>query len=263
MGAIRRLAKSAFVAFDRLVPAPPGPRLLIYHQVGVGLGRQMEVTEDDFDRQLDWLAEHRRVVDLSTAIEQWAGSDADRLVVLTFDDGFADVHATAFPRLLERGWPFTLYLTTQPIESGEPLAGVAGAPPLTWEQVEDMAASGLATIGAHTHTHADLRYRSFAEIEEELATSDDIIESRVGERPQHFAYPWGYWSEAAEPIVSARYASATVGTRLDRPVMPSRWQLPRFPVQLSDGFRHFPDRLGGGLVAEEWVRRRLRGYQGP
>ena len=33
----------------------PGPRILIYHQVDAGLGRQMEVTKDAFIAQLDWM----------------------------------------------------------------------------------------------------------------------------------------------------------------------------------------------------------------
>lgn len=263
MSAVRQLAKSVFVGVDRLLPAPPGPRVLIYHQVGAGLGRQMEVTEADFDRQLAWLAEHRRVVDLATAIDRWGSPDADRLVVLTFDDGFADVHDVAFPRLAAQGLPFTLYLTTRPIETGEPLGGVAEAPPLNWDQVDAMVASGLVTVGAHTHTHPDLRSLEPAEVEAELATSDDLIERRIGIRPRHFTYPWGHWSEQAHAIVADRYDSATVGARLDRQVRPDRFVLPRYPVQLSDGFRFFPDRVRGGLVAEEWVRRRLRGYSGP
>lgn len=263
MSLARRTAKLAFAGVDRFLPNPPGPRVLIYHQVGAGLGRQMEVTEADFDRQLDWLAEHRQVVDLETAIGRWDAPDSDRLVVLTFDDGFADVHDVAFPRLLRRNMPFTLYLTTGPIDTGAPLGGVADAPPLDWGQVDAMLASGLVTIGAHTHTHPDLRSLATGEIERELATSDDLIERRTGVRPRHFTYPWGHWTKEAHALVAQRYDSATVGLRLDRQVSPDRFVLPRFPVQLSDGFRFFPARLRGGLLAEEWVRRRLRGYAGP
>ena len=43
-------------------------------------------------------------------------------MVLTFDDGFADVHDHAWPLLRERGLPFTIYLTT---------AYVGG--PMRWE----------------------------------------------------------------------------------------------------------------------------------
>ena len=78
--------------------------------------------------------------------------------MLTFDDGFEDVYHNAFPLMKERGLPFTLYLTTNPIETGEPLdPRYPEAKPLTWDQINEMAGTGLVTIGAHTHTHPDLQ----------------------------------------------------------------------------------------------------------
>lgn len=263
MSFARTIAKGAFALADRFRPVPPGPRVLIYHQVGVGLGRQMEVTLDDFERQLDHLSAHHEVVPLDRAVERWSEPDAERLVVLTFDDGYRDVHATVFPRLAERGMPFTLYLTTHPIESGEPMGPIPGAEPLTWDQVGDMVASGLVTIGAHTHTHPDLRGLDRAAVEAELATSDALIVRHLGERPRHFAYPWGYWSSGADEVVADRYETATIGATPSPAASPPPTRLPRYPVQLSDGFRYFPARLRGGLAAEEWIRRRLRGYEGP
>ena len=79
-------------------------------------------------------------------------------VVLTFDDGFEDVYDNAFPLLRERGIPFVLYLSTLPIETGEPLnLHYPEARPLMWDQINEMIDSGLVTVGAHTHTHPDLR----------------------------------------------------------------------------------------------------------
>lgn len=252
---IRGLAKTCFAAADRLFPPPPGPRLLIYHEVGAGLGRQMEVTVDDFARQLDWLVQNREVVDLETALARWQEPGSSRLVVITFDDGYRNVHSNAFPLLVERALPFTLYLTTAPVESGAPLGP---APPLTWDQVEEMVASGLVTVGVHTHTHPDLRRIPLAEIVEELETSDRLVEARLGGAPAHFAYPWGYWSRRADGPVRGRYRSATIGGTAIYRRRPDRHRLPRFPVQLSDGFDHFPARLRGGLRLEETTRRLLR-----
>ena len=46
---------------------------------------------------------HGEIVDLETAIERRGEPDADKLFVLTFDDGFEDVYHNAFPLLKERG----------------------------------------------------------------------------------------------------------------------------------------------------------------
>ena len=223
----------------------------------------MEVTIEDFEWQLDWLSKNRDVVDLETAVARWSEPDSDRLVVLSFDDGYRDVFTAAFPRLLGKGMPFILYLTTDPIESGSNFGEVDGAEVLTWEMVRAMIESGLATVGAHTHTHVDLRAVDPSQIEEELAKSDGLIEERTGVPPRHFAYPWGYWSEAAAPLVVERYESAVVGGTPRPPANPSPHQLHRYPVQLSDGIDFFRARLEGGFRAEEKVRRLLRRYSGP
>lgn len=242
---------------DQLFPSPVGPRVLIYHQVGVGHGKQMEVTSEDFEWQLDWLAEHRKVVDLETALSQWHSPDADQIVALTFDDGYSDTYTTAFPLLKIHGLPFTIFIATSYI-------GTDSERSLTWSQLEDMSATGLVTLGAHTHTHADVRRLEEAELVEELEISDSMIESRLGVRPRHFAYPWGYWAEHADAVIRDRYSSAVLGappSRISEAFDP--FLIHRFPVQLSDGTRWFESRLKTGLMMEEELRRRLRGYRGP
>lgn len=108
MSVIRAAAKSLFAAADIVRRSPPGPRVLIYHQVGTNHGHQMEVTLDDFRRQIDWLHTEREVVDLDTARTRWREPASDRLTVLTFDDGYSDVFTAAFPILEDRGMPFVL-----------------------------------------------------------------------------------------------------------------------------------------------------------
>ena len=259
---MRFAAKTAFAAADLFLGDYPGPRILIYHQIGAGLGRQMEVTIDSFQAQVSWLIKNKTVVDLDTAIESRGQPGADRLVVLTFDDGYADFYRFGFPLLLAHKLPFVLYLTTEPIETGQPF-GPREAVPLNWDQVGDMAASSLMTIGGHTHRHPDLRFMGPDEVSVELSTSDDLIARRVGHAPLHFAYPYGYWSQAADAAVRERYASATLGggppiTAATDPLM-----LHRLPIQLSDGDFFFRRKLLKGLRLEETARRMLTRYHGP
>ena len=263
MSLARTAIKAASALTDALLPPPPGPRVLIYHQVDAGLGREMEVRLTDFRRQLAWLAGNREVIDLGEALVRWEEPGAERLVVLTFDDGYRDTFTSAFPRLHELDLPFTLYLATESIETGVPLGPSERAEPLSWDQIEVMVDSGLVTIGAHTHRHLDLRQSSIDEVEYELGTSDDLIERRLGVRPAHFAYPWGFWSPTSDRAVTERYSSAALAgsARAKEGLEPHL--LHRYPVQLSDGFRFFRSRLRGGFRLEEAIRRRLNGYHGP
>jgi peptidoglycan/xylan/chitin deacetylase (PgdA/CDA1 family) len=247
--------KTVATVIDPLFGPLPGPRILIYHQVGVNFGREMEVSTETFTKQLDWIQEHGEIVDLETAIERWTEPGAEKLFVLTFDDGFEDMYHNAFPLMKEQGIPFTLYLTTRPIETGEPLDPMySDARPFTWDQVNEMAATGLATLGAHTHTHPDLRKATTSQISEELDTSDMLILERTGVAPKHFTYPWGWSSETADPFVQERYESSTIGgtTRKTQTAQPHL--VSRLPVQRSDSAPFFSLRMKRGLRLEEGIR---------
>lgn len=261
--AVTATAKSAFAAADLLPRDWPGPRILIYHQVGSNIGRQMEVPTDVFIRQLDWLEQNGSVVDLQTAIHRRSEPDAHRLFTLGFDDGYADLYTTAFPLLSARDMPFTLYLTTKPVETSQPLTPGGQAEPLTWDQVRAMAASGLLTLGAHTHTHRDLRGVSEADVAEELDVSNRLIEERCGITPRHFAYPKGYWDPIAEVLVAQRYETAALGAGPPVTGATDLHRVHRVAVQKSDGLVFFRKKMKSGMRWEEWTRRRIRRYEGP
>jgi peptidoglycan/xylan/chitin deacetylase (PgdA/CDA1 family) len=61
----------------------------------------------------------------------------------------------------------------------------------TWEMLRDLAQGGLATIGAHTVSHPICSRLSIESLQREMSESREIIARRVGQRPCHFAYPFG------------------------------------------------------------------------
>lgn len=232
-----------------------GPRILIYHQVGTELGREMEVTVDSFAAQMEHVQRLR-----PSSLDDALGELSNRLVV-TFDDGYSDTRSTAFPLLREWRIPFVLYLATSSIETGNPLTPL-GAQPLTWDEIGEMLDSGLMTVGAHTHTHLDLRSASMAQVEDEIAASDDLFDRRLGLVARHFAYPWGFWGAAADRAIRARYESAVLGGH-PSPTFDDRFRLNRIPIQSTDSYRGFLGKLKHGGRSEERLRRILKGYDGP
>lgn len=261
--AARKASKAVFAAADPLFGSFGGPRILIYHQIEAGLGRQMEVTKKAFLAQLDWLDSHGTVASLDDAVATRGSEHAERRFVLTFDDGYDDFFRHGYPALVGRGMPFVLYLTTHPVESGEALFPGGGADPVTWDQVTTMLESGLMTLAAHTHTHLDLRTATVDQVEDELGRSDDLIRARTGVTPRHFAYPWGYWSEAADGPVRERYTTATLGSGAPVSAETDPLLLNRVPVQLSDGVFFFTRKMRSGMRLEDIVRRKLVKYTGP
>lgn len=75
-----------------------------------------------FEAQLDHLSRTYRVDPLSRVLE-WMrdGEPGPPRAAITIDDGYADTHEIALPRLRARGLGATLFLSTQPPEAGQPL----------------------------------------------------------------------------------------------------------------------------------------------
>jgi peptidoglycan/xylan/chitin deacetylase (PgdA/CDA1 family) len=244
-----RARRSLKRALGRLsVGAPTGCTMLIYHRVGGGSPDERDLDVVDFEQQLDELARHD-VVGLDEALDRLENGDDSPSVVLTFDDGFRDVYTHAWPRLSEAGLPFTLYLSTAFIGGTMHWDGStakAAGPALDWDQIGEMAASGLVTVGAHTHHHV----RPEALTADELELCDAAIESRLGERPQHFTYPWGIVVPRIESELRRRYRSTSTGLLGRNKPGVDFTQLRRVPVRGTDPIEFFRAKLRGALWPE-------------
>ena len=257
----RTAAKAVFATADLFLGTWPGPRILIYHQIGAGSGRQMDLMPEAFRRHVDWLQSQGRIVGLGDALSGADDHNANRSYVLTFDDGYSDFFENAFPLLRIRGIPFTLYLTSGHIETGEPLHD--GDRPLTWDMVREMVDSGLVTMGAHTHSHPDLRGLRIADVEREIEQSNQLIENRTGLAPRHFAYPKGYWDPQAETVVRRIYQTAVLGAGPPVTGDTDLHRVHRVPVQKADGQFFFARKVQRGMRLEERARALVKGYEHP
>jgi peptidoglycan/xylan/chitin deacetylase (PgdA/CDA1 family) len=228
--------------------AATGMTMLIYHRVGGQTPDERDISVAQFSRQMRLLRGHR-VLGLDDALDELAAGDTRPKVVITFDDGFADVHTTAWPLLHDNGLPFTLYLSTAYVGGQmhwEGSTAKAPGPALTWDQLGKLAESPLCTIGNHTHTHARPEHLSDDELD--LCTKE--IDARLGITPRHFAYTWGVSVPRMEQALRSRFRSAATG-RLGRNT-PSTdpMQLWRVPVRGSDPLSFFAAKLSGSLVPE-------------
>jgi peptidoglycan/xylan/chitin deacetylase (PgdA/CDA1 family) len=83
---------------------------------------------------------------------------------------------------------------------------------MDWDEISTIAAHPLITIGAHTIHHYALKRLDEEKAADELASSGRMLESKLGMRPRHLAYPYGYAAAVGEREVAlaaaAGYASA-------------------------------------------------------
>jgi peptidoglycan/xylan/chitin deacetylase (PgdA/CDA1 family) len=69
---------------------------------------------------------------------------------------------------------------------------------MDWQEIAELAADPLVTIGAHTVKHAMLAKLPEKAVRAELDNSRSVIEAALGKRPQHLSYPFGDPASAAE-----------------------------------------------------------------
>jgi peptidoglycan/xylan/chitin deacetylase (PgdA/CDA1 family) len=224
--------------------------VLLYHRVGTG-GSEIELLPDEFERQLQHLVSHEHVLTLDGVLT----GDPDGGVVVTFDDGYRDFHNTVVPLLVKYRVPATLYLATGLVTNG---AGSATADALTWSQLREATATGLVTVGSHTHGHADLSKTDERGAEDEMRRSKDLIEDRLGAACTHFAYPWAVGSAAADRAARRLFLTAALDAwRTNRAGNIDLYRIGRVPILRSDGRFFFRRKVRGELDTEAWLYRAL------
>ena len=75
--------------------------------------------------------------------------------------------------------------------NGIDLPGLCSALIMNWEELRQVAADPLATIGAHTRRHMALRHLSDADARDEITGSVARLEKELGRPCRHFCFPYG------------------------------------------------------------------------
>jgi peptidoglycan/xylan/chitin deacetylase (PgdA/CDA1 family) len=247
-----------------LVPrASCGVTILGYHLIGAGTSSVVDLPLDAFRSQLSELRDLAEVCRLDEALTYLeSGLDNPRpLVVLTFDDAFDNFRVQAWPLLKAMKMPSTLYVPVGFIEGarGTPLNGVAGAKPIEWSALREMAGDPLLTIGSHSWHHQDLRRLNVDLLRSDLRDSRSRLQQRLGLKIEHFCYPQAKWSAAVKQEVRVVYRSAVVaGGRRNVAGRFNPLRLSRIPIRRDMPVELTP-LVQSRLCLEEWAASCLRG----
>jgi len=152
-------------------------------------------------------------------------------IVITFDDGFANVLDHALKPLAENNFHAIQFLVPGLLGGRNEWDLPAGEVPekiMDASQVREWMAAGHE-IGAHTMTHPDLATLSLEDAREEISASKKSLEDTFGVPVEHFCYPYGSWNGQIRDLVAGagfRTACTTkpdVNTSATNPFEISRW----------------------------------------
>jgi peptidoglycan/xylan/chitin deacetylase (PgdA/CDA1 family) len=173
--------------------------VLAYHAVSERWPADLCVTPDRLASQLGLLT--ARGYRGATFRQAVVDPPADKTVAVTFDDGFRSVATLAFPILRRHGIPATVFVPTDHMGTGAPMAwpGIGqwlGGPhesellPMTWSDLAMLADAGWE-VGSHTCSHPHLTRLDDAGLREELQRSREACERQLSRRCVTLAYPYG------------------------------------------------------------------------
>jgi len=163
-----------------------------------------------------------------------------RPIVLTFDDGYADLIEEAVPIMIEQGFPATVFVTTGWL--GGMARYAAGTPldrTLSWGQLAELSSAGVE-IAAHSHSHPQLDQISEPRLRVELARSRRLLEDRLGHAVCSLAYPYGYSSKRVRAVArEIGYRQAAVVANAVAPSACDPFRVPRLTIRRSTSLAVF------------------------
>jgi peptidoglycan/xylan/chitin deacetylase (PgdA/CDA1 family) len=216
----------------------PGVPVLMYHKIDAQVptspvGRDLTVEPAAFEAQLRYL--RARGISTITASELAhdvaRGVRPERVVVLTFDDGYEDAATVALPLLRKYGARGTFFVSS----------GFVGTPRhLTWSEMRAMRAAGME-VACHGTFHLDLstldRARQMAEAGGCMRRFAHYL---GGAPPDTYAYPAGKFDAVTLEIMKKLGIAAAfterpgLVTSLAQP-----YALPRRRIRHDDGVERF------------------------
>jgi len=167
--------------------------VLSYHNFSIDKTDKMTVSKASFEDQMQLLKERGyRVLSLDQLFDffDFKKQIPSKSVVITIDDGWKSAYEIAFPVLKKYGYPVSLFIYTDLINSTRKA--------MTWEQVRELADNGI-DIQCHTITHRDLAVAQdkesfkdyFDAVEKEIVQSSNIIKKNTDRDCRYLAYPFG------------------------------------------------------------------------
>ncbi len=207
--------------------------ITVYHHVATDTPPSTTISPADFRAHLEFLRDNNfTVLPLNSMVESLREGQEipDKAVAITFDDGYISIYETAFPMLQEFGMPFTLFVSTDPINRNQ-------SNYMNWDQIGEMADAGVL-IANHLVTHPYMLSRLGGESDEEwlsrqrseLLEAEETIFQHTGQSHRYLAYPYGEFNPEIKDMLSEEGFTAFAQNSGAISVNSDYLALPRYPL---------------------------------
>lgn len=185
------------------------------------------------------------------------GGNADeKVIAITFDDGYRDFYTHAFSVLRQHGFSATMFLPTAFIQDAP--ARFKERECMSWGEVRELHHAGIE-FGSHTVNHPKLYELGYDAIRGELEDSKSVIEDKLGAAVTSFAYPYAFPSvdrefvDALTDLLKRAGYTCNATTRIGRVrTGDDPFTLARLPVNSADDNALFLAKIRGAYDWMNW-----------
>lgn len=211
-------------AEDRSIPLP----IFLYHIISPARGYKFGITPDEFENDLMYLSRNGYTTITMTQLIDYVDSGKalpQKPVILSFDDGYYNNYAYAYPLLKKYHAKMVLAVIGKSTDdfSTHPSNNMVYAH-VTWVQINEMLGSGLVEVQNHTYNLHEIsggrtgcmqkpgetqaQYKKI--IENDVGTLQNEITEKTGFTPNTFVYPYGKSSKNTDEILKDLGFKATL-----------------------------------------------------
>jgi len=158
----------------------------VRREIGAGC-----IRPEKFRKQIEFLLNFG--FEFTTLSGLTANRNKSNLIALTFDDGYQDIYTYAFPVLRNYNIPATIFLIANVIgcdNSWDVNLGGIRYRHLDSDEIKELLQNGWE-MGSHGLSHHLLVGMPSSQMQAELQTSKEIIESRFNTKVRFFCAPFG------------------------------------------------------------------------
>ncbi|MDA8223357.1 polysaccharide deacetylase family protein [Desulfosporosinus sp.] len=211
--------------------------VLYYHSVMLEEGNEVRMPPDQFEAQMAYLQEKGyESVTLDQLYHAFykGGVLPQKPIVITFDDGYEDNYATAFPIVKKYGFTAAVFMVS---------SYIGGEGFMSWPQLRELLANGWEIEG-HTVNHPYLSQVDKTIVLNELMNSKETLEKGLGKAVGFFAYPYGDLNaDVAQAVKQTGYLMAFTTDRGWADLNLDEWHLQRVYCFANMGLNEFARRL--------------------
>lgn len=182
--------------------------ILIYHYVEYvtderdTIRKSLNITPATFEAQVETLKSAGYTFITPNQIPKIESGrlKVEKPIIISFDDGYRDFYTDVFPIFKKHNIRAVAYVNPGLLDKLNYMY---------WDQVKEIAKSGLVEIGSHGMSHRSLPSIDPKSAEWEITESKSTLEQELGIEVTSFAFPYGHYNDQViELVKSAGYTSA-------------------------------------------------------